>query len=170
MHQGGTGFLSDEDWEATRDSLGAPKAGLSPELDAIAAYVGSLSSVGVSPFRRDDGSFETERAMGQTVFESAGCPACHAPPSYTDSAVDVRHDVGTLGPGSGQRLGEALDGLDTPTLRGLWRNAPYLHDGSATLREVLTTRNPDDEHGTTSGLSTEELDALELFLLTLDDA
>lgn len=169
LHQGGTGFLDDADWLATQDSLGAPKAGLSEELDALAAYVSSLSEVGISPHRRDDASFESERAMGEAVFGAAGCPTCHAPPSYTDSAPDVRHDVGTFGAGSGQRLGEALDGLDTPTLRGLWRNAPYLHDGSATLREVLTTRNPDDLHGTTSDLSAEELDALELFLLTLDD-
>ena len=170
LHQGGAGFLSEADWLATRDSLGAPKAGLSPELDAIAAYVGSLSTLGPSPWRRADAAFDTERALGETVFVAAGCPACHAPPSYTDSAPDVRHDVGTLGAGSGQRLGAALDGLDTPTLRGLWRNAPYLHDGSATLREVLTTRNPDDRHGVTSDLSDAELDALELFLLTLDDA
>lgn len=170
LHQGGAGFLDEDDWTATRDPLGAPKAGLSEELDALAAYVGSLSALGVSPHRRDDDAFETQRAMGESVFASAGCPTCHAGPSYTDSALDVRHDVGTLGPGSGQRLGGALDGLDTPTLRGLWRNAPYLHDGSATLREVLTTRNPDDLHGTTSDLSADELDALELFLLTLDDA
>ena len=32
--------------------------------------------------------------------------------------------------------------------------APYLHDGSAaTIRDVLTTRNPKDEHGKTSQLS-----------------
>lgn len=169
LHQGGTGFLSDEDWLAAQASLGPPKAGLSIELDAIAAYLRSLSRFGASPFRRDDAEFETQRALGETVFADAGCPTCHAPPSYTDSALDVRHDVGTLGAGSGQRLGMALDGLDTPTLRGLWQSAPYLHDGSAMLREVLTTRNPDDRHGVTSDLSEAELDALELFLLTLDD-
>ena len=37
-----------------------------------------------------------------------------------------------------------------PTCVELWRTGPYLHDGSAvTLREVLTTMNPDDQHGRT---------------------
>ncbi len=168
--QGGSGFLSDDDWRATEDPLGAPKAGRSPELDALAAYVASLSSFGVSPWRRADASFEAERAMGRSVFETAGCATCHRGPRFTDSAVDVRHDVGTAGPGSGGRRSGPLDGFDTPTLRGLWTSAPYLHDGSAaTLREVLTTRNDSDRHGVTSGLSARELDALELYLLTLDD-
>ena len=68
------------------------------------------------------------------------------------------------------RLGAPLTGLDTPTLRGLWRTAPYLHDGSApTLRDVLTTRNAMDRHGVTSGLSDAELDDLVAFLRCLDD-
>jgi hypothetical protein len=36
-----------------------------------------------------------------------------------------------LGPGSGLRLSSALLALDTPSLRGLFASAPYLHDGSA---------------------------------------
>ena len=119
--------------------------------------------------------FDAAAARGRVVFETAGCDACHAGPDYSDSAlvagVPVLHDVGTLGPGSGSRLGEALVGLDTPTLRGLYRTAPYLHDGSAaTLEEVLTTRNPADQHGVTSGLSAAEVADLVTFLLSLDDA
>jgi cytochrome c peroxidase len=66
------------------------------------------------------------------------------------------------------RLGGTLTGLDTPTLHGLWRSAPYLHDGSAdSLRDVLVTRNPEDRHGVTSALSPSDLDDLETFLLAL---
>jgi hypothetical protein len=43
----------------------------------------------------------------------------------------VRHDVGTIHAGSGQRLNQPLDGFDTPSLLGVWGTAPYLHDGSA---------------------------------------
>ena len=44
--------------------------------------------------------------------------------------------------------------IDTPTLRGIWDTAPYLHDGSAaTLKDVLTTANPGDLHGATSTLT-----------------
>ena len=58
--------------------------------------------------------------------------------------------------------------FDTPTCVELWRTGPYLHDGSAvTLKEVLTTKNPDDKHGKTSHLSEEEIDALVEYLLSL---
>jgi DNA-binding beta-propeller fold protein YncE len=172
-HQGGTGFLPDDVYHAAgRDApLGAPKAGLSAALDALAAYVASLDDVGAAP-----PVDAAARARGQALFEdpALGCTSCHAGPDYSDSAftadgAPILHDVGTLGPGSGARLGEALTGLDTPPLRGLWRTAPYLHDGSAeTLRDVLTTRNPDDRHGGTSGLSEAQIDDLVAFLRSLD--
>ena len=75
--------------------------------------------------------------------------------------------MGTLGLGSGSRLGGPLTGIDTPTLRGVWHQPRLLHDGSATLREVLTTRNTDDAHGTTSTLTPSELDELEAYLRAL---
>jgi hypothetical protein len=103
------------------------------------------------------------------------CASCHVPPRFTDSVVTtnpasfVRHDVGTLTPASGSRLGGPLDGLDTPSLLGLWDSAPYLHDGSAaTLLEVLTTKNLSDQHGVTSLLSTNQLADLIAYLLSLD--
>jgi hypothetical protein len=174
--QGGHGFLSEDDWAATSDTLGAPKAGLSPELDALAAYLESLVDVPRSPFREADGALTPDAALGQQLFEDpvVGCATCHPAPEYTDSAwvapgVPLLHDVGTFGTGSGQRLGGALDGLDTPTLRGVWESAPYLHDGSAaTLREVLVDRNPADAHGVTSHLTPAELDALVAFLRQLE--
>jgi len=59
------------------------------------------------------------------------------------------HDVGTIT--ADERVGPAYD---TPSLRGLYDSAPYLHDGSAaTLYDVLTTRNPSDQHGITSHLT-----------------
>jgi cytochrome c peroxidase len=58
--------------------------------------------------------------------------------------------------------------IDTPTLRFLYDSAPYLHDGSAaTLRDVLTTKNPSDKHGVTSHLTAQELDDLIAFLSAL---
>ncbi len=50
----------------------------------------------------------------------------------------------------------------------LWRTAPYLHDGSAvSLRDILTTCNPNDRHGHTSGLAPQEIDDLVESLLSL---
>ncbi|MEZ4369248.1 MAG: beta-propeller fold lactonase family protein [Polyangiaceae bacterium] len=178
--QQGTGFLADSTFNTgtVNTPLGDPKAGLSEDLDALAAYVNSLSGWGTSPFRRDgDAAWEAARAHGKQLFESSetGCRSCHSGEQFSDSGFDPGklprlHDVGTLSAGSGSRLGQPLVGIDTPTLRGLWKSAPYLHDGSAvTLREVLTSRNPSDRHGVTSQLSASDLEDLEAYLLTLDD-
>ncbi len=175
--QGGTGFTRDEDF-AGATPLGDPKAGLSDDLDALAAYLSSLSSFGRSPSRRDDDpAWRAARSRGEALFRSpaTGCAECHAGPRYTDSGFGPRgtpivHDVGTLAPSSGSRLGGALTGLDTPTLRGLWKSAPYLHDGSApSLSDVLVTRNAGDRHGRTGHLGEEELADLVTFLSALDD-
>jgi cytochrome c peroxidase len=72
-------------------------------------------------------------------------------------------DVGTAGD---RDRGAA--GFDTPTLVELWRNPPYLHDGSAaTLREVLLDHNRDDRHGATRELGSAEIDDLVKYLLSL---
>lgn len=172
---GGAGLMADADFHAgTRDHpLGEPKAGVSAELDALAAYVRSLNAFWPSPHRAPDGSLRAEAVRGRAIFEAAGCPSCHAGAALTDSALvdgaPVLHDVGTLGPASGQRLGGPLEGIDTPTLHGLWQSAPYLHDGSApTLRDVLVAHNPDDRHGRTSDLDDDAIDALIAYLLSLD--
>ena len=171
-HFQGRGLMRDTDFEATRDTLGEPKAGLSADLDALAAYVESLDTPLPSPHRDPDGSLPAAAERGRLVFETAGCPSCHQGESFTDSGfvspgVPRLHDVGTLGLGSGSRLGGPLTGIDTPTLRGVWHQPRLLHDGSATLREVLTTRNTDDAHGTTSTLTPSELDELEAYLRAL---
>ncbi len=167
----GTGFINGP----VNASLGAPNAGRSVELDALAAYVASLDSVGRSPYRMEDGSLSADGVAGRLIFQDLECAGCHSGTNFSDSNVatsgHVLHDVGTITAGSGERLGGPLTGLDTPTLRGLWDGGPYLHDGSApTLLDVLTTANPIDQHGATSGLSAVELDQLVAYLLQIDDA
>ena len=142
FHQGGIGLIS----AATISTpLGTPKAGLSGELDALAAYVGSLNrdTLPKSPFRGPDGALTAAAVAGRAVFESQSCTACHSGSQLTDSTGGIGvaptlHDVGTLRTSSGQRLGVSLPGIDTPTLAGLHSTAPYLHDGSArTLDDVF---------------------------------
>lgn len=132
-----------------------PNAGRSGDLDDLAAFMRSLR------FQERQTSSLSERAeRGRAIFfsEATGCASCHRPAMFTDRQV---HDVGTAG-GPLERKGSRID---TPSLRGLARTAPYLHDGSAaTLREVLTTANPADQHGRTSHLSAQELDDLVAFL------
>lgn len=58
--------------------------------------------------------------------------------------------------------------FDTPGLIEVWRTGPYLHDGRApSLRDVLTLCNPEDRHGVTSKLSSQEIEDLAEFVLSL---
>jgi DNA-binding beta-propeller fold protein YncE len=169
---GGEGFLSDAAYNAgtRRQPLGDPKNGLSPDLDALAAYVSSLDDTGRSPFRNANGTLTSAGAAGRVLFDQLRCAACHAGREFTDSQSGFRHDVGTLKPSSGQRLGQPLDGIDTPTLSGVWETAPYLHDGSSpNLLHVLTTANAVGAHGAVGSLSTAEQQQLVSYLQQVDE-
>ncbi len=84
----GTGLLADDVFHVgTRDQpLGDPKAGLSADLDALAAYVTSLDHVNPSPYRNPDGSLTADGVAGKAVFEKLGCDFCHGGAEFTDSA------------------------------------------------------------------------------------
>jgi DNA-binding beta-propeller fold protein YncE len=168
---GGLGFISDEALaEGTRaQALGDAKKGLSKELDAVAAYLATLDRPNPSPFRNSDGTLTADAVAGQELFSKLGCDFCHSGADYTDSASGRLHDVGTVKPSSGTRNGMPLSALDTPSLLGVWETPPYLHDGSAaTLRDVLTTANPTDQHGFVGSLSEQQLNQLVSFLQQLD--
>lgn len=166
-----SGLMADQQFFAgTRHaSLGDAKAGLSADLDDLAAYVESLTTFPPSPFRQPDGDLTPSGMRGRQVFLSLNCQSCHGGNEYTDSPSGARHNVGTATERSGERLGGTLDGFDTPTLRGIWETGPYLHDGSApTLLSVFQDRNPSGLHGATSTLTKDELNDLVSFLLQLD--
>ncbi len=116
------GLLSPANFLATQAPLGVPKAGLSSDLDALAAYVNSLVSAPPSPFRPSAGSMSSSAGEGLHAFVDQGCLGCHAVAALTDSPTTVRDDTGTIDAATGQRLGAPVDGLDTPGLLGLWSN------------------------------------------------
>lgn len=152
---GGTGLMSDVDFNVgTRSqSLGDPKTGLSADLDALAAYLTSLSVTESNPQLAASGP-SAGAIRGKTVFEAQNCASCHTDPLTTDSNSGLRHDVGTIKASSGLRLGQTLDGFDTPSLFGLGNDSPYLHDGSAaTIEDAITAHN---------GLSLDAADLIDL--------
>ncbi|MEO0414832.1 MAG: Ig-like domain-containing protein, partial [Verrucomicrobiota bacterium] len=120
---GGRGLLSDAQFASSSDPLGRKKAGMSKDLDALAAYVTSLSGTASSPF-----AIGNAAKAGEAAFKKANCAACHSGKTFQDGKM---HDIGTLKASSGKASGKTLSGIDTPTLRGLWDGGPYLHDGSA---------------------------------------
>lgn len=129
----GTGLISGAD---PNPPLGAPNAGRSNDLDSLALYVSSLTSSDASPYRNSDGSLTASAESGKLVFANFSCAGCHGGNRFTDSAVNLLHDVGTAKTSSGQRLGASLTGFDSPSLRGLWNTGPFLHDGSAATIEA----------------------------------
>ena len=157
---GGTGLMAKSDYDfGTRNTpLGTPKAGVSADLDALAAYVISLNTFDVSPLRKSDGTLTNQAFSGKTIF-SVQCLSCHGGNDFTNSAGGLFFNVGTIKqPTSGQRLGVALTGLDTPTLRDAWATAPYLHNGSApTVADAVKAH-------TNLALSAWDLDAVSAFV------
>ncbi len=107
-------------------------------------------------------------ARGRTAFEKAECTSCHNGETFTDNTFA---DVGTY-----VKTGAVQDnlnllphgGLNTPSLLGVSRTSPYLHDGSAqTLKARILTGQAADLHGKTSRLSDAEVDDLVSYLKSL---
>lgn len=105
---------------------------------------------------------------GRAAFEKAQCNSCHSGSSFTDNSFA---DVGTL-----VTEGNSVDdvrmlprgALNVPSLLGIARTAPYLHDGSAqTLKARILSGKNLDRHGKTSVLSNGEVDDLVAYLKTL---
>jgi YVTN family beta-propeller protein len=169
----GTGLMTDEQFHTgTRSQpLGDRKTGLSGDLDALAAYVSSLTASDASPWRNADGTLTAAAVAGRQVFRGAGgCLACHGGTDASDSAGGTLRNVGTIKKTSGRRLGAPLTGLDTQTLKGAWASAPYLHDGSAaTLLDVLTTANAGGLHGSVGSLDAIQRSQLVAYLQQMDD-
>lgn len=147
----------------------------SQEIDDLEQFLLNGLEAPVNPYLAVDGTLTPQQALGKQIFESedAGCSSCHRPgQAFTDG---FEHDVGTASQLEVARyeVQRASDPdahepgrLNTPTLKGLFYTAPYLHDGSAAdLYDVL------DRTATTMGytkdLSKEQKDALVAYLLTL---
>ena len=66
---------------------------------------------------------------GRALFKAKACGACHIPPLYTSDEI---FRVGL------EDYGDAYVGFNPPSLRGVGRRSPYLHDGRAvTLEQVF---------------------------------
>lgn len=125
---------------------------VSEEMAAnVDAYVKSLEAI-PSPYL-ENGQLSEKAKQGQKVFQRLACDECHSGPYYTDLKM--------------HRIGEDIEfeeGWDTPTLREVWRTAPYLFDGRAqTMLEVFETY----KHGITQKVSAKDLEALSQYVLSL---
>ena len=143
---------------AVRAGLRAVLFAVRPDSDtaAIHHYLESLTPL-PSP-HLVDGKLGPAAVRGQQIFRDTGCDSCHNGPYYTNGRL---YDVGT---GSAD---DNTETYDTPTLREVWRTAPYLHDGrAATMEDVLTVHNRHDQHGRTSQLTKEQISDLAEYVFT----
>ncbi|MFZ5438784.1 MAG: hypothetical protein ACOZQL_02185 [Myxococcota bacterium] len=105
-------------------------------------------------------------ARGRAAFEKAECGSCHTGELLTNN---TNADVGTLrlnglNPDNGV---VARLGFNVPSLLGIGRTAPYLHDGSELNLSARVFSNQGDRHGKTSALSEAEKADLVEFLKSL---
>lgn len=100
-----------------------------------------------------NGELSEKAQRGRKVFEKFKCDECHSGPYYTDMQM--------------HRIGEDIEfekGWDTPTLREVWRTAPYLFNGRAvTMKEVFEVYR----HGIDKKISSKEADELAEYVNSL---
>lgn len=141
--------------------------GVSPAMERqIAAFIDSQPAAD-NPYKLATG-LSAAQVRGQSVFNKAQCNSCHRGDTLTDNSfVDVGTYV-TKGLIVDDPARFVRGGLNTPSLLGISRSAPYLHDGSArTLKERIIIGKAENKHGQTASLSDAEVDDLVEYLKTL---
>lgn len=125
----------------------------------IEEYVKSLRQL-PSP-KLVDGELSEKALRGKAIFESEkyACLECHYGEYFTDCKM---HDVGS------RADYDHRSDFDTPTLRGIWRTPPYMHDGRyVTLQEVFLDGLHGDVYGDVADMTEEEVDDLVEYLLSI---
>lgn len=100
-----------------------------------------------------DGKLSEKAAEGKKIYNKYGCGSCHSGEYYTDMRT--------------HRIGEDVEfeqGWDTPTLREVWRTAPYLFDGrAATMFDLIY----EHRHGINGKISRKDAEALAEYVNSL---
>lgn len=121
------------------------------DAQCVDAYLRSLEPV-PSPYLVD-GELSEKAKEGKKVYQRLKCDDCHSGVYYTDMKM--------------YRIGEDVEfeqGWDTPTLREVWRTAPYLFDGrAATMEEVFEVHR----HGIDRKVSKKDIEALTEYVNSL---
>jgi YVTN family beta-propeller protein len=128
------------------------------EVSDLVAYLQTLTPRRKLPQRAEDGP-AVER--GKKIFFGKGrCTRCHEGEAYCHGE---QHRVAST---EGMPKSETL--FDTPSLRGVGRTAPYLHDGRAdTLEDIFQRHNKEQLHGSAHRLNPQEVQDLVTFLRSL---
>jgi cytochrome c peroxidase len=145
---GGFDRLEDQ----VRQSIASTMQGARPSDAMVADVVAYLQSLEAPAPRAASDAAAVER--GRVLFRARKCAECHAPPEYTTLGT---YDVGLTDEAGHNRF-------NPPSLRGVGRREPLLHDGrAATLEDVFSRHG----HPRQSAFSPGEIHDLVEFLRTL---
>ncbi len=146
--------LEDQVRSSVQTTMHAPSpAPIAEQVEAITAYLRTLRPLSpalVSAERAVDAA----AIRGRELFLHRKCDACHTPPEYTSPE---RFDVGLIDEVGNRRF-------NPPSLRGVSRREPLLHDGRASTLEDLFQR---ERHPRDTVLTAEEIRDLVTFLRNL---
>jgi YVTN family beta-propeller protein len=128
------------------------------ERAEVAAFIDSLQAPD-NPMRLQTMTDAEQR--GAQVFAAANCGSCHGGPAMTNNGFADVHTAE-------QGVDIAPNGFNVPSLLGLGRTAPYLHDGSAvTLKDRLNASLGTNNHGNLANVTSSQVDDLVAYLQSL---
>ncbi|NVJ60245.1 MAG: c-type cytochrome [Gammaproteobacteria bacterium] len=122
--------------------------GRTPNSDDLATALASFQSIQFSPLTRfdqmnagDNNALSQSEKRGKMLFDTkARCSGCHSGTNFTDESFRNTGIVKSNDVGRSEITGKERDKhlFKVPSLRGLIKTAPYMHDGSfATIAEVV---------------------------------
>ena len=130
---GGTGLMTNSQFNAgTRSQpLGDSKAGVSNDLDALAAYVASLNTFASSPHRNADGSLTAAATPDENCSSRKTVRSCHGGTAFTNQWKQQSAECWNDSGGQRQALWAAADRHRHSDAARRVGDGPYLHLGSA---------------------------------------
>jgi len=155
--------------ETDRDAINRVAANVGKALEAYMRRIASGPSALDRYLDGDGSALSPEARRGLARFVESGCEGCHSGPMLTDEefhsgramSVDrgraqgvvdlLESPFNSMGPYWDDEAGEPLElplgpepsderAFRTPSLRNVSMTAPYEHDGSRTLEEILASR------------------------------
>jgi cytochrome c peroxidase len=148
--------LEDQVRKSIQTTMHGPETAPSDEhVEALAAYLRALPPLSPALALTDIQRAKDVAVLhGRQVFQARKCDGCHVPPEYT---APERFDVGLV-----DEVGNRE--FNPPSLRGVSRREPFLHDGRAASLEALFQRH---RHPRESVMTPQEIADLVAFLRTL---